>query len=365
MINPKMIRKRFQNPRRKLQGRAKEGSRRTTIFDVARLAGVSISTVSRVLNESAGVKPELQQRVLDAVQKLEYYPNYVARGLATRSTRTVGLIITDITNPFFTELVHGAEGAANSRGYNLLFCNTDESAEKEARYMQILRNHLVAGIIISATRMNDEHLIELKRDKIPFVLINRYLEGTDTPCVRTDFSLGAQQATFHLIEKGHRKILLLNGPSASQGARFRQDGYIGAFAEHGLPFDPQLIRSYRPTIEGGYKGLIEALDHGPEFTALLAYNDLMAVGALDALQDRRIKVPEEIAVVSFDDTILASHTRPPLTAVRQDKELLGKAAMEMLIDIVEGKELITRDMVLEPVLVVRESSRGASPEELG
>jgi LacI family transcriptional regulator len=331
-------------------------SKKATIFDVARLAGVSISSVSRVINNSVNVKSNIKTRILSAIDKLNYRPSLIAQGLARKNMKTIAIIITDITNPFFTQLVHGAESKTNEYGYNLIFCNTDESAEKEAKYIRILSNNMAAGFIISATRMTNENIYELKKTDVPFVMINRYLSGDDSPCVRTDFNAGSQLAVSHLVEIGREKILLLNGPANSQAGHLREEGYINAVAKHGLLYNPDLNRSYQPTVEGGFNGIIEALEIGTKFDALIAYNDLMAVGALDALRNRGIKVPDDIAVVSFDDTILATHTYPTLTSIRQDSELLGRLAVEMLISIVEGKELKVRDLVIKPELIIRESS---------
>jgi LacI family transcriptional regulator len=331
-----------------------------TIFDVAQLAGVSTSTVSRTVNGHAGVSPELRARVLEAIGKLGYDQDYMARGLATRTSTTIGLIVTDIRNPAYAELIRGAEAEANSRGYDILFCNTAESAEKEASYMKTLRRHRVAGIVISATRMNDEHIVALVREGTPFVLVNKYMPDLNCPCVRTDTALGARLATSHLLERHHRRILLLNGPPASQSAQLRQQGYLEAFAACDAPVDVQLMRSCQPSIDGGYSGITECLDAGLSFTAVFAYNDLVAVGVLDALRDRKIEVPGTIAVASFDDTILASHTSPPLTSVHQDMDLLGRAAVKFLLDVVQGEPMTPRHTVLEPTLVIRESSGGVA-----
>jgi len=330
--------------------------KRPTIFDVAKLAGVSISSVSRVLNNSTRVTENMRERVLDAISKLKYQPSAIAQGLVTKSIKSIGLIITDINNPFFTELIHGAENKTSEHGYNLLFCNTDENVEKEANYIRVLSNNLVAGFIISATRMSDENIFELKKSNVPFVLINRYLDGIDTPCVRTNFKSGMNKAFSHLVEAGHRKILLLNGPIASQASRLREEGYINSMASFGLVYNPDLNRSCQPTKDGGFVAINEVIDQGIEFTAAIVYNDLMAVGVLDALRFHKLRVPRDIAIVSFDDTILAKHSYPPLTSVRQDSELLGRLSAELLLDIIEGKELEARDIVLNPELIVRESS---------
>jgi LacI family transcriptional regulator len=350
-----MMKKRFNEHKNRITNNSK-GINKPTIFDVARLAGVSISSVSRVINNSGNVSKLVREMVLDAIEKLNYQPSVIAQGLAKRNINTIAIIVTDITNPFFTELVHSAENKANENGYYLLFCNTDESAEKEAKYIKVLPNHLIAGFIISATRMTDTNIYELKKTNIPFVLINRYLNEDGSLSVRTDFNSGIQKAVEHLINMGHRNILLLNGPKNSQASQLREEAYIDAIIKHGLTYNPKLNRSYQPTIESGFNGILEAIDNAPDFTAIIAYNDLMAIGALDALRSRKIKVPEAIAIVSFDDTILSRHSCPPLTSIRQDSGLLGRLAVEMLINNIEGKEIKVHDIVLDPELIIRDSS---------
>lgn len=331
-------------------------TKRPTIFDVAKLAGVSISSVSRVINNRQKTKESTSQNVIEAINKLNYLPNIVAQGLATKRIKTIGIIITDITNPFLAELVREAEKKANDFNYNVIFCNTDESVEREAKYIKVLSNSLVSGFIISATRMSDENIYNLKNNSIPFVLINRYLLGNNIPCVRCDYSSGMQKAVHHLVKKGHKKILLLNGPKNSQASRLKEENYINLLAKYDILYNPDLNQTCQPNKESGFSCLNKVIDNGIQFTAIITYNDLIALGALEALRNRKIRVPHNIAMVSFGDSILAAHSNPPLTSIHLDSALLGKLSMEMLIKIIEGEDLDNKEIVLKPKLIVRESS---------
>ena len=223
----------------------------------------------------------------------------------------------------------------------------------------MLPNHFISGFIISATRMSDHNIYELKRTNIPFVLINRFLAGSNYPCVRTDFFSGIQKAVSHLVSLGHREILLLNGPEASQASQLREEAFIRSLAKFGILYNPDLNLSCQPNVDGGFNCIIQALGIRLNFTAVITYNELMAEGVLDALHSRNIDIPGDISVVSFDDTILASHSCPPLTSIRQESELLGRCAVEVLISIIEGEKLKDKDIVLEPELIVRKSSSTA------
>ncbi len=333
-----------------------------TIYDVARVAGVSSATVSRVLNNHPAVKLATRERVMKAVQDLDYQVNLLASALNTGQTRTIGLIVPDIANPFFAEIARGAEECAAERAFNIVMCNTHEQVEREARYVQVLRQKHVDGIIFTSAYLDDRNITPLMESGFPLVLVSREVEDIDVDSVRTDDFAGGYQAARHLISLGHKRIALLAGPLSTKPSLDRKKGYEAALERAGLPVDPTITFSGEFTMESGRAMAEQLLASGRPFTALVAGNDPIAAGAIKVLRRRGIKVPEDVSVVGYDRTVLAEIMEPELTSVAQQMHEMGRQATELLLSRILG----TRNngpvqVVLPPRLVVGSSTAPPRP----
>lgn len=330
----------------------------TTIKDIAKKAGVSITTVSQVLNsKEIGIKRETKEKILKIAEELDYKPNYLARGLITKKTNTLGLIIPDITNPFFPQVVRAIEDTANQHHYNIILCNTDNDPEKEKIYLEILQKKYVDGILLtSSTYSTTDHGGLLEKMKTPLILLDRVADSPlDFPSVYTCGYQGVMRGVTYLWNQGHRKIAYLSGPNTSIVGKDRLLGYETALINHGLSMDPELIYYGDYKAETGEKGMTALLAKGVEFTAVMAANDLMAVGAMRSIKNQNLKVPEDISVLGFDNIQIARLIDPALTTISQPSYEMGKMATQMLLRLIEGETLEKRQVVLEPELVVRES----------
>ncbi|MEP9382058.1 LacI family DNA-binding transcriptional regulator [Nocardioides sp. KR10-350] len=328
----------------------------TTIYDVATRAGVSAATVSRVLNGSDSVAPDLARRVRDAVAELDYRPNGVARNLRRRATRVWGLIISDIGNPFFTALVRGVEDAAHEAGYSLVLCNSDEILEKEQSYIQVAVDEQMAGVILTPSSEADSDLTPLLERGIPVVAVDRRLDRHDVDTVVGDNVRGALLATQHLIASGCRRIACITGPTKTTTAQERLHGYRQALTREGIDVDEGLVMIENFKEDGGYAGATGLLDLDERPDGLFVANNLMTVGALEALVDRGVEVPRDLLIVGFDDIPWAKLTRPRLTTVDQPTYQMGKDAGTLLAGRLGGNTGPARTIMLSPTLQVRESS---------
>lgn len=326
-----------------------------TIRDVARRAGVSVATVSRVVNRSPHrVSPQTQRRVHTAVRVLGYRANIIAQGLKKRSSRTVALIVPDISNPFFPAIARGIEDTARARGYAVLLCNTYEDLAREQAYLALLRNRWVDGVVFATVGSNTRHLRALRRARLPVVLVARDVEGLSIDTVRVDNFRGEYEATRHLLQLGHRRIAHIGGPPALHVAAERRRGYREALRTAGLERDGTIVEGDF-TADGGRRAMAALLRIRPPVTAVVAANDLMAIGAMEALRQAGARIPEDVAVVGFDDITFASLVSPALTTVAQPKYRMGQMAMERLLQLLDGADVRTRQTVLVPELVIRES----------
>ena len=331
-------------------------TRRTTMSDVAREAGVSLMTVSRVLNKKDEVSAETRQRVLDVMARLDYRPSAVARSLVTQRTRTVGLVVPDIANPFFSDVARGVEHAGYAQGYSVFLCNTDEDPERERAVLHSLEEKRVDGVVLCSSRLEDDELRTALARHPAVVLVNRRLEDAGVDGVLVDDEMGGRMATEHLLRGGRRRLGFLTGPPASRSGRLRVAGYKAAFRAAGLPHSSDWLRPCLPTAEGGRQAARELVNSHPGLTALLCYNDLVAVGALQACVDLHQAVPGELAIVGFDDVPLAALVTPSLTTCRAPRYELGGAAMRLLLNRINNSPEQVGEIVLEPELVVRASA---------
>jgi LacI family transcriptional regulator len=328
--------------------------RHVTIADVAARSGVSTATVSRVLAGVGRPQPPTRARVLAAARELNYRPSGVARALKRRETRTLGLLVTDITNPFYPQIVRAVEAAAHARGYGIVLANGGDDAARELEHLDLLVERRVDGIVIASSRMTRRHAERLHRTAVPIVLVNDTIAGSRLPTVTTAHRRGARLATEHLIGLGHRRIGHIGAPADQAASGQRRQGVRDALRAARL--GELLIAIGNGGVAGGARAT-EALI-GSDITAIVAYNDLTAIGALRALRRAGIGVPEAISVVGFDDIDLAAWTDPPLTTVRQPTDALGQWAVEHLAALLAGRSVegAAAPVLLDPVLVVRGST---------
>ncbi len=303
-----------------------------TIGDVAERAKVSTATVSRVLAGIGRARPETEARVLAAARELDYRPSGVARSLKRRTTETLGLIVTDIENPYFPELVRAVEDAARAEGYAILLCNAADDPEREAGYLELLVERRVDGLIIAASSLGGRHAEWLAAAPLPVVLINTAAADVDLPSIHSDNRAGSQLAAQHLLDLGHRRFGYLMPPPRNVDAPVRLAGVRDALADAGLDPDSIAIAAGAPLVGGGEAAMLELLDRAPDVTAVLAYNDLMAIGALRAVRRRGGSVPGDVSVVGFDDVALAAYVDPPLTTLSQSTAEMGYWAVARLTE---------------------------------
>jgi len=336
-----------------------------TIRDVARQAKVSVATVSRVVNPGTHrVTPATSRRVRAVIHALGYHPNVIAQSLKSRASRTVALIVPDISNPFFPAIARGIEDTARQRGYAVLLCNTYEDLSREQAYLQLLRKRWVDGMIFATVGSNTAHLRSLRDDGLPVVLVARDVDGVPIDAVLVDNERGAYEATSHLLRLGHRAIAHITGPGSLRVARDRRRGYTRALREAGAPENETRVAAGDFTAEGGRSAVAVLLQRGVQFSAVVAANDLMAIGAMEALQAAGRRVPADVAVVGFDDITFASLVSPALSTVAQPKYRMGQLAMERLLELMAGASPAGRRTVLEPRLIVRESCGGQRHAEV-
>lgn len=331
-----------------------------TMKDVAQRAGVSPSTVSHVINETRFVSQQLRDRVLHAMSELNYQPSAVARSLRTKRTQVVALVIPDITNPYFPEVARGVQDVAEENEYSVILCNTDRVRGRELRFLKALRGQWVDGLILNPSEVTSGDLQDLQDAQIPVVLIGSQIDHPDLDVVMVNNVQGAYDAVSHLIDLGHRRIGLVGGQRAASSGEQRFQGYIRALADHDIPVDEEIITEGRFTREGGYESMKRLLALQSPPTAVFASSDVMAIGALMAIQEQGLQVPNDVSLVGFDDIAEASTTTPKLTTVSQPKYQTGEVAAQLLFDRVEGASPGERQkIVLSHQLVIRDSTAHA------
>jgi LacI family transcriptional regulator len=337
-----------------------------TIGDVARRAGVSTATVSRVLSGLGRARPETRDRVAMAARELDYRPSGIARSLKLRTTRTIGLIVTDIENPYFPELVRAIEDAARAEGYAVLLCNASNDPEREAGYLDLLVERRVDGIVIAASALGAHHREWLAQAPLPVVLVNTVARGIAMPAVTSDNRAGGRQAIDHLLGLGHRRIGHLTAPR-NLDAPERLAGARAAMAAARSTRESLVVVAGDPGVAGGEEAMGDLLDRAADVTAVFAYNDLMAIGAMRAIRARGRRVPQDISVVGFDDVALAAYVDPPLTTIVQSTAEMGRWAFDRLGRLLSrpsppGNARVDRAVVRLPVrLEIRESTAPAPP----
>jgi DNA-binding LacI/PurR family transcriptional regulator len=329
--------------------------RRPTIYDVARLAGVSTATVSRALNGTAPIAPTTRTAIDHAVEQLGYRPNPVARSLVTKSTQTIAFLLPDITNPFYAELVSGIQQLILERDQLMLLCTTDGDPEQEARYLGLLRAKHVDGALVDGLGLSSERIAAIVDDGFPIVCLDRDLASASVPLVQVDNRAGARMATEYLLTLGHRQIAHVAGARAAISDE-RLAGYRGALEAAGVAFEPALVAAGDFTEGGGHAAMRVLLESGARFSAVFCANDLSAIGALNAVLSSGRKVPFDLSIIGFDDVRLSPYTSPPLTTIHQPAAEIARHATELLLDRIQGVQGQATRRLFAPTLVVRGST---------
>lgn len=329
----------------------------TSIKDVAREAGVSIATVSRVLNDIDVVNEDTKKKVLDAIKKLGYRPNIVARSLKTQRTKTIGILLPDISNQFYPEIVRGAEDVSNIYDYNIILCNSDLDIEKEKEYLRVLKEKMVDGVLYMSSSLQDEILELINELDLKTVLIETKDKDGKLPSVTIDNIKGSYDSTKYLIEKGIKEIAFIGTQKDNMNAwGERYIGYEKAMKEAGTEIDPELIYLNSMKVKTGYEGIQEFIKNNKKFKGVVCASDDIAMGALNSLRDNGLEVPKDVSVIGFNDNYVASIFYPKITTISQPTYDMGSVAMRMLIKILNKKELDNSNYILEHQLVEREST---------
>ena len=338
----------------------------STIRDVAQLAGVSTMTVSRVINRSGYTSEAARLRVDRAIAELGYVPNAVARQLRSKRTRTIALVVSDITNPFFTVIARGVEDAAGLHDYAVIFVNTDESQSVEIDYLRVLMARQVDGVLLVPAGNSAEPFRLLRSQKIPVVVLDRRVRVRQVDEVRCDSVAGAYALIGHLIRLGHRRIAVITGRHTIATSVDRVAGYERALIDAGITLDPELIRYDSFSLAGGYRRMKEILAITPRPTAVFAANNFIAFGALRALREAGARVPDDMSLVTFDDLPEGWHDDPFLTVLAQPAYEIGRRAAELLLERLEGSAQPKRRVIILPgELIARRSSAPLPAPESG
>lgn len=325
-----------------------------TIKDVAKAAGVSTATVSRVLHNDKSVKTNTKDAVMKAIAKLDYKPNLLARQMRTQKTRSIIVIVPDIGNTFFSKILFGIEQRAEEHDYRVLIVDMQNQPSIENYYFQAIQQHTVDGII-SLSASIAKSLIEQVAEKHPIVVACQYLENYNIANVTIDNIKAAFSVTEHLIKLGHTRIAHLTGQPSSMLYRDRLNGYITALAKHDIPIDLELVQYGTASIQSGYDQVQLLLDSKKPFSAIFAGGDIMAMGAIRALKDNGLRVPEDCAIIGFDDLEISAFWDPPLTTVRQPRQLIGETAFNKLLSLMNMEPLTDTQTILDYEIVIRES----------
>lgn len=332
----------------------------TTIREVAREAGVSVATVSRVLNKNGQVAEDTALRVHDAVKRLNFQPNTLARSLITGQSATIGLIVPDISNPAFPMIARGVADEAQKNGFSVILCNSYDDVANEVRYLNVLRQKKVDGILVTVVSSRDTDHLERLAGEVPIVLLGRS-HGAVLPAVVANNRSGSADVTRHLLDLGHTRITVVGGPEGVSSADERVAGTLDALEEKGLGVPPEWLLRVPFEYMAGYRAGTDLVQRSPGFTAVIAGNDLIALGCLQALRDRQVRVPEDVAVVGFDDI-------PPammlgLTTVQLPSHRMGSTALRILLEIKQGKR--PPGQVTLGVKLITRQTCGAGMQEEG
>jgi DNA-binding LacI/PurR family transcriptional regulator len=322
--------------------------------EVAKAAGVSTATVSRVLADKPHVRGEVRERVMAVVETLGYRPNRIARNLRSSQSYVIGLIVSDIENPFFQQVSRAVEDAAHEQGYSVMLCNNDENPEKEKQYLGLLWDEKVAGVILSPTRQTADNFSEITKLNIPMVVIDRRVSNAEVDNVLIDNVQAAHAITTHLIEHGYERIGAIFGLASTTG-RERREGFVQALKAHGFQLSTDLVKYANPREVDGFNTTLKLFQLPEPPEAILTSNSLLAAGALRALQESKKTIPEEVAFASFDETTWSKLVIPSLTVIEQPTHEIGRTATELLLKRIQDPTRSHREVILKAKLVTRQS----------
>jgi DNA-binding LacI/PurR family transcriptional regulator len=335
----------------------------STIGDVAKLAGVSKSTVSHVINQSRFVEEQTKQKVLKATQELDYRPSSVARSLVSKRTHTVGLLISEVSNPFYPDVIHGVEDVALTYGYNVFLCNTSYDLDRGLHFIQSLVDKQVDGVLFMSSNLSPAWLVELERHRIPSVVLDWEVQATGgfLSTIQLDFETGIYEAVNHLVELGHKHFAHVSGHLHLWTSRVRRDAFLNALQTHGINPAEVAVVEGNYLIDGGQKALTELLSVSPRPTAVFAANDLTALGMIWAARDHGLRVPEDLSIVGLDNIELAAQIVPRLTTVALPRHRIGSLAMNMLLELLDASQepasqSTVRTQIVESSLIIRQST---------
>lgn len=334
--------------------------KRATIKDVAAASGLALSTVSNALTNRRYVSEETRQKVLQAATKVGYRASKIARSLRTHRTYSIGILVGDIANPFFPELVRGVEDVASAEGYNLILCNTDYREDKQKAYIEILRDQQVDGIVIASQIQKSDDILNMIKEGMPLVMINQRYPGTDTDYVGVDNISGMKETCDYLWGLGHRRIGFIQGRKGSTAAQDRYDGFVEAMKSLAGGHDEKLVQSGDWSYASGAKAARRMLAMVERPTAIIGGNDLMALGAIEAIQEFGLRIPQDISVVGIDDIFVSAMPWASLTTLRHPKWTVGATAAKVLIVRINNAEAPISRIIIPTELVVRATS-GAAP----
>lgn len=328
-----------------------------TIQEVAKEAGVSVATVSRVLNHHASVSPKTRAKVEEVIERLQYNPNMLGRNLRCAESRMLLVLVPSISNPFYSKIVQGIEDIARRHQYNTLLCTTDSDVERENVYLDLLRNRMADGVISMDPAVDLAHIRQLG-DEYPVIQCCEYSEADETPYVSIDNQTAAYKAVKHLLTMGHRKVAIINSDERFLYARLRKEGYLRALSEFGIPAEDRYILHTDLHFESGHRAMKSLLAQEGRPTAVFAVSDTLAIGALRSIKEAGLKVPDDIAVVGFDNIPFASMMNPSLTTVAQPMYEMGCEAARMLIKRIASPQERVESIVMDYELIIRESTMG-------
>jgi DNA-binding LacI/PurR family transcriptional regulator len=327
----------------------------TTIYDVAKEAGVSIASVSNAINGKGNISKKKREEIFKVMERLQYQPSVIASALMGKKTFTLGLLIPDVSNPFFAEIARSVEDLAHHAGYSVIVCSTDNKDERVEKYIRLLEQKSIDGIMIGTGVENTEILLQLAEKSVPIIMIAREVSAMSVHSVLTDDIKGGSLAAQHLLELGHRQMAVLSENLKVSSSVERVKGFKFALYEAGLTIEEDDILSCESTIRDGRRAAGELIRRANSPTALFCCNDLLAIGALQAAKEAGVRVPEELSIVGFDNTILSTVTNPMLTTIAQPMEQMVKLAFDLLIGDSE-RDTIKQRIVMQPELVIREST---------